>query len=118
MGWDSPNNIQSVAEMVEHLTKTYKGDKIELYAAKWAMGRRIDGISVLWVLRRKTTLATEVVEYGIEVFLIERQGNRHWYKGLGEAVHPYYYDCPLEFLAVAPVANASWRKKVLENFGY
>lgn len=27
-------------------------------------------------------------------------------------MHPYYYSCPLQYLDLAPVANADWRARV------
>lgn len=34
--------------------------------------------------------------------------------GMCEESEPYYYDCPLSFLGLAPVASEDWRKKVRE----
>lgn len=36
------------------------------------------------------------------------------YKDMSESAGPYYYDCPLAFLKLAPVvANAEWREEVV-----
>jgi hypothetical protein len=56
----------------------------------------------------------------IALFLLDRGswGPGGWgYKDLCESMHPYYYNCPLHFLALAPVANEAWRAKVYEFHG-
>lgn len=35
------------------------------------------------------------------------------FKDLCEAVHPFYYNCPLSYLGMAPVACQEWRDKVV-----
>ena len=44
--------------------------------------------------------------------LLEASGNEWGYKSLVEAEHPYYYSCPLRFLAMAPEQCATWRARV------
>jgi hypothetical protein len=39
---------------------------------------------------------------------------RWGYKDMDESMHPFYYNCPLKFLGMAPVANEEWREKVRE----
>lgn len=44
-----------------------------------------------------------------------RNGGKHdgWgYKGMDEQMGPFYYTCPLKYLAMAPVACQDWRDKV------
>ena len=40
------------------------------------------------------------------------------YKDLDESMHPFYYSCPLSYLALVPIdqfgGNAEWRKIVVE----
>lgn len=36
------------------------------------------------------------------------------YKDMCESAHPYYYNCPVKFLDMVPVACEEWRKKVFE----
>lgn len=41
------------------------------------------------------------------------KGSRGWgYKDLYESEHPYYYDCPLGYLDMVPVACEGWRALV------
>ena len=49
----------------------------------------------------------------IHLDLLGSQGGRWGHKGISEASGPYYYNCPLLFLLVAPVTNQDWRDKVL-----
>ena len=65
----------------------------------------------LWMAVRRF----ETDEKYIAFYLIERRGKGEYaVKGMSEACHPYYYTCPLKMLAMVPVANADWRKGVLE----
>jgi len=42
-----------------------------------------------------------------------RQG--YWYnKPLDESMHPYYYSCPLAYLAMTETVNKEWRESVKE----
>ena len=50
----------------------------------------------------------------IVLFLLSKHMGNWGYKDMGEAMHPYYYKCPLYFLEEVPVANQEWRNKVLE----
>ena len=50
----------------------------------------------------------------IACFLLEAGGDGWGYKAMEEAMHPYYYDCPLRLLELAPVASEEWRRKVSE----
>lgn len=51
-----------------------------------------------------TFITCDILEY--------RQGA--WYnKPLDESMHPYYYSCPLAYLAMAKTENAQWRESVI-----
>jgi hypothetical protein len=62
--------------------------------------------SVLWA----------VVEFAdrrvIGCFLLGACSDGWGYKPMDEGMHPYYYDCPLRLLELAPVACEEWRAKV------
>ena len=53
----------------------------------------------------------------IELGLFKSQqinGRKHWgVKTLIESEHPFYYDCPVKFLYLAPIACQEWRDRVL-----
>ncbi|MDR0458503.1 MAG: hypothetical protein LBH10_05705 [Burkholderiaceae bacterium] len=44
--------------------------------------------------------------------LLARDSTGWGYKDMAEAVHPYYYTCPLSYLDMAPEASHSWRAGV------
>ena len=67
---------------------------------------------VLWSVVEITDKRNNQRERHIECHLLEANGRSYGYKGMCEAVHPFYYTCPLAYLAMAPVANADWRAKV------
>ncbi|TRO55192.1 hypothetical protein E2P64_07610 [Candidatus Bathyarchaeota archaeon] len=56
----------------------------------------------------------------IVLFLLAKDGNSYGYKDIDETMGPFYYDCPLKLLAVAPdsskFANAKWRANVREHW--
>ncbi len=48
----------------------------------------------------------------IALDLLAYQGGSWGYKDLYEAMHPYYYNCPLGYLDLAPAECAAWREGV------
>ncbi|GAG45941.1 unnamed protein product, partial [marine sediment metagenome] len=50
----------------------------------------------------------------IAVYRLRKDRGMGWgYKDMSEAGHPFYYDCPLKLLKLAPVvASAEWRANV------
>ncbi len=44
--------------------------------------------------------------------LLESSSEGWGYKALEESSHPYYYDCPLHYLDLAPEQSADWRSGV------
>lgn len=60
----------------------------------------------LWLVMRHEGTAY------IVLFHLSRAGGLHGYKDFCERMHPYYYDCPLEYLDLAPETNADWRRCV------
>ncbi|HEV2680823.1 hypothetical protein [Paraburkholderia aspalathi] len=44
--------------------------------------------------------------------LLQRSGDQWGYKPMDESMHPYYYSCPLSYLAMAPEQSAEWREGV------
>lgn len=64
---------------------------------------------VLWTLR-ETEKPDGTRDRWIGCNLLDGAG----YKDLAEEMHPYSYDCPLEYLALAPVTCQEWRDGVIE----
>jgi len=68
--------------------------------------------NVLWAVW-EMRYNDERTERFIECDLLARDGSFGWgYKDLEESMGPYYYDCPLPFLDMAPPVNPKWREKV------
>lgn len=45
--------------------------------------------------------------------LLRFQNGYGWgYKDMAESMHPYFYSCPLGYLALVPVASEEWREGV------
>lgn len=85
--------------------------KPELIAelSKGAIEKKLVG-SHLWVLVENEVEGSTL----IGLYLLSKSGGKWGYKPLSESEHPYYYSCPLSFLAKAPELCPAWRKKVKE----
>ena len=67
----------------------------------------------LWVVREQTDKATGLKQRYIMLNLLGFNKGYGWgYKNMDEGMHPYFYNCPLKFLDMVPVANEEWREKV------
>ncbi|WP_338807034.1 hypothetical protein V8U11_08215 [Pseudomonas chlororaphis] len=53
----------------------------------------------------------ESVRY-IRCDLLQRSGGQWGYKGMDESMSPYYYSCPLSYLAMAKELAPNWRSAV------
>ena len=63
--------------------------------------------NVLWSLWLDTR------SHWIGCSLLENGGRDGWgKKDMEECMGPFQYDCPLEYLEMAPVTNEAWRVKV------
>jgi hypothetical protein len=71
--------------------------------------------NVLWTVEELVRYK-EPVESAkfIGCYLLKVSKGEAGYKPMDEAMHPYYYSCPLGYLDMVPEANSAWREKVLE----
>lgn len=92
MGWDY--GWKSKAAVVEYVTK----DAIKF---------KLVG-NHLWFIKKYGDIPF------IGLALLGKCGGAYGYKGLSEVEGPFYYSCPLSFLAEVPVARPWWREKVKE----
>jgi hypothetical protein len=77
-----------------------------------------DGADVLWRVMRREKANGEVTTFiGCDLLEPPGWGGGWGYKDMTESMHPYYYSCPLEYLAMAPAACPAWREKVYEHHG-
>jgi hypothetical protein len=70
--------------------------------------------NVLWSIREVTFKDGKVLNL-IECNLLRKSGGDWGYKPMVEGMGPSYYNCPLPYLDMAPVANEEWRKTVREH---
>lgn len=115
MGWLFTQG-QSRREMIDRLTKD-EGPNVSEGKTYWykTLARACVG-NHLWCVMERTVQAEggekESVKF-IALFLMQKDKGYGWgYKDMTESMHPYYYTCPMGFLAMAPVANQEWRDKV------
>jgi hypothetical protein len=64
--------------------------------------------NVLWAVLRTREDAAPIIICS----LLECSGDGWGYKDMAEAMHPYYYSCPLDYLELAPETCAEWRQAV------
>ena len=71
--------------------------------------------SVIRITAKKSThrLAVGQSDLLICCDLLQRSGGQWGYKALCEEEWPFYYTCPLSYLAMAPVRSPGWRESVL-----
>jgi hypothetical protein len=63
---------------------------------------------ILWAVVTEEVLNQNL----ILAFLLQPPSGGWGYKILEESAHPFYYDCPLRLLKIAPVTCQEWRTKV------
>ena len=114
MGWTFSNWTR--AELIEHLTQPGETDTARYETLRFAI--RGD---VLWQVIRYTSKEPAVIEMVadhsfniIGCTLLERSSGWWGYKAMVEQAHPYYYSCPLKYLAMAPERCPEWREGVRE----
>jgi len=93
MGWSTLYDVNTPEQFLQHI-RTLSDTVLAAHIAFE------NGYSVLWTV--------EVIsngELGIICTLMRCGSNHILYKDMWEAVHPYYYSCPLHFLAM----TEQWR---------
>lgn len=109
MGWDFGYG-QTKQELVAYLTKNQERDGI-----KWeVLAHSVRG-NQLWLVIEKTGNGSPVRFIALRLLEYAKEYKGYGYKPMDESVHPYYYDCPLKFLDMAPPSNEEWRKIVREH---
>ena len=122
MGWDYTKGATK-ADIIAELTADSSGE-----ASTWENGKGIVKLgyryerrclaksvrgNTLWTVEEVTRHKNPVeVTRHIGCYLLaSERGFGYGYKAMSEDVHPYYYDCPLKFFDMVPVANQEWREK-------
>jgi hypothetical protein len=109
MGWLFSKD-QSKKELVAKLTEGW-GNEV---SKTTALAKSVKG-NQLWVVFE--TVKGEVQERFIALFLLASQKGYGWgYKDMDEDMGPFYYNCPLKFLKMQPLArndsSKEWREGV------
>ena len=107
MGWYF--GYSSRKDIVDELTAPYENDKSVFKVLKHCLRG-----NVLWTVNERTIKEIGETERWIGCTLLEVHGGEWGYKPMEEAMHPFYYTCPLSYLDMAPVASDEWRAKVRE----
>lgn len=121
MGWDFRRGATK-QDIVNDRTRTrsYGGRRQE------TLKHTVVG-KVLWAVQRLSYLdvegqvaekedGTPEQETFIACYLLENQVGFGWgYKDLCEDMNPYYFDCPISYLDMAPERCAEWRATVREQ---
>lgn len=75
--------------------------------------------NVLWSVVRVTAKQPGVIgldtgqsTHFIACHLLQRSGAQWGYVPMDEAMHPFYYSCPLPYLDMAPEQSSEWREGV------
>lgn len=128
MGWDftrGASKTDIVAELVKdqprQLARTWSNKDQKIIDLDYEMEVKTVAHKVvrntLWAVREQIKYKKEGEErfrYILCCLLQNKRGYGWGYKDMSEMEGPFYYDCPLEFLDMAPVACEPWRVKVRE----
>ena len=112
MGWDFTYGA-SKQDIIMSVTRNY--DETESGYVRETVATRVVG-NHLWVVFRIGNSKTGVTPSNhIVLFLLAKSGGNWGYKDIAAESHPYYYDCPIGLLALAPVENQEWRNGVIAH---
>lgn len=100
MGWTYCETWQTRTDLENALLNESRATN-RLIAHKWVG-------SNLWIVEKSLANIPTIF-----VLLTAKHKNYGYgYKDMSEGMHPFYYDCPLDFLEKAPIACQEWRDKV------
>jgi hypothetical protein len=103
MGWLYPYHTTTKKLLVEDVLAGWKRSEGIVHATKSCK----DG---LWMLVTPKGYDKPI----IGLYLMQRASGLWGYKDMDESMHPYYYNCPLDWLDKAQEMNVEWRKGVRE----
>ncbi len=108
MGWLFTHN-QSKRELIARLAAPESNKRRRWHTlAHCLRGNRLWAV-VEVVGEQETRLERYIACY----LLAYDKSCRGWgYKDMDESLHPFYYDCPLGYLAMASIACEAWREQV------
>lgn len=100
-----------------HTRKDLIADRIkgqETEHATWKTLKHCAVGNTLWYISEITVKQTGETTRHIFCDLLQKNHGKWGYKDLSESMGPYYYSCPLAYLAMVPVENATWRESVIQ----
>jgi len=101
MGWLFPHECITKQSLVDLVIGNWKTAGYDIQATK-KVGKG------LWILGTPAMSSYPIIAF----YLMERQQGTWGYKDMDESMHPYYYDCPMDWLEKAPVVSQPWRDGV------
>lgn len=104
MGWLYPYHTTTKKLLVEDVLATWKRCEGIVHATKCVK----DG---MWILGTPKGFDKPFIGF----YLMKKAQGLWGYKDMEEACHPYYYDCPIDWLDKAAVMNQSWRDGVIKH---
>ena len=112
MGWYFSRQTRD--ELISELIESHENERARSEVIAYALRG-----NVLWSVVHATAKQADVLglavgesKHYIRCDLLQRSGDSWGYKPMDESMHPYYYSCPLSYLAMAPVQSAEWRDGV------
>ena len=113
MGWSFSTAWRTRKDLISELTETEKSAE----RTRTSLAHCLRG-NVLWSVWAITYTDERPTRRYIGCDLLQNGGkDEGWgYKDMCEAVHPYYYTCPLKYLDMVPeVASPDWRAEVIKQ---
>ena len=105
-------------ELIHQLTRSSETPETSAQVIAFRMGKEALWSVVQVTARQEGAIeglhADESVRF-IRCDLLDCVDGKWGYKPLEESMHPYYFDCPLEFLDMAPVSCQAWRDEVCKR---
>ena len=108
MGWLYPYHTFERSDLIKDLTKGWESENATgTCIAKCTRG------NILWAVWEVCVKDTGNADRYIVCNLMQKY-NTWGYKDIDESMHPYYYTCPLKYLAMVPkVLSEDWRSGVV-----
>lgn len=101
MGYDFCNAWRTKDDVVREYTRERNSYRFVKHSLRG---------NVLWGIAEKKDTGERFITCTLLQW--DRRDRCYGIKEMDESCHPYYYDCPLGYLALCPEVNAEWRKNV------
>jgi len=109
MGWLRHTTPCSKRDFIKDVIRDFTNDTS---VAKCDIVTKTVRGNCLWMVGQTLRKDTGEIKKYILLCLIDRYEGCWGYKDMDEGMHPYFYSCPLAYLAMVPEENAKWREGV------